>query len=1127
MANTPKFDRPQGTSSTTSLNLTSTIRNQVLTGTLDSNTVDVQVNVNGAGFVSDPALVEFDQETFTVPNRNVYPEGLQLSYGKNTIKVRVVDVTGATSTPAEATLNILRPDDVSLISEAPSGLRVRRQRGGVELVWSELDVPNVRGYNVYASAEPSGGTSGYVRINKDLITDASFEEEELEEVTTDSTFYDNNFGQLRVFLSEEDFNEEPIQTVQDSTIDTSLAGTKLKVDTTVSTVTTTTYYAFTHDRDGTESGGFINNEVFADVPDDDPLYYVMTSVVFDPVTNREVESAYSAELVGYPLVIDTQIRELPRRTNFDVSEDYISEILEYDNEISVIPGSVVRDVFIDPFATEAERLYFIADFVRRSQSFATLLVVDELTSYKEALASSLGLTSIDNVQSIIDDAFDKLAANVNVTRQGSSEAVGEVTFYTTSEPQTDLTIEEGTLVGVEGGGVTFRVTSRVVLPVSDKESYYNHQRRRWEIKANIRATEAGSQGNVPSTRIRRVIGNASGLQVTNFEATRFGRDEESNEDLAERAILAFTSVDVGTSKGYLATALKQQGVFRASVIDAGDDYMARDYDEVREKNIGGKVDVWVQGNRDVEVSDTFALKFDIERDVRFFLDSSPSEYIFIADDDRITPNNPIVQVLGETPSEQAQGFQFRNLTTGENFDLTNYSILDYNKIQLDTSITQPVVRSNDVISGDFRFQESSQYVFSRQPVVSINNVTSLNTSDVLTDGTHYQLCRIEDPLLTGHSTEAEDYMQVSKSGGVPSGQVFVVNDERHVLVGELSESLDNLGASSLTVRVFTLDRMTEYNGPLSSDPDFFIEEGDSTTPLKIVRNPDGDITNGEEVSVDYEHDENFDVSYTINDILTDVQAEFEKQRHVTADVLAKQAVSNQIDLEMTIVLVPNATQSQVDAEIRTNISQLLNSKAIGDAIHQSDIVRVIENTPGVSHVIMPFAKMTHADNNLIVRESVNNAFTFLENSPTSKIYTLQDALNFATTDGGGSESLHRGVFQDRQPLELVSAYSALRSKSNAAYIVGSEGLVITGYSDDSTLTSEGYNTATEREARRKELTANHVFLSLPSTGSPENHEYTASYQVKGDTSSQSTIELTGISFAELGDLTITYRGGVA
>lgn len=1129
MATQPKFTLSDG-SEATGIDLVTSIRNLVLEGPLDASVVDVQVKVNDGQFVSDPALVDFDLTSFTIPNPNVYPEGLRLDFGVNTVQVRIIDVLGNVSSPSTATIDVDRETELALRVASPTGLRVRRRRDSVEIVWAKSPFDNVIGYHIYAAVATGGGEQGYIRLNPRLMEDVAFQEELLNNINEDSTFYTNEGGVLHVLVIEEDFNGNPIKVVADHIIDPGPQGVdEFSLTTSLDTVETIEYLHFIHNR--AASTGVINNEFFSGVPNEEPLYYVVTAVGLEG--GRQIESAYSTELVGLPLVITSELSELQGRTQNDIIKDYLGSILRADNQISAIPGSVVRDIFVEPFATETERLHFITGFVRRCQSFATLLPIDDLDGdkisdpvsqnpYKLALKSALGFTNDADVQSLIDDAFDKLASNVQKVRGGQDFAIGQVVFYTATEPTADITIPEGTTVAVDGG-VSFMTTSRVVLPFANRSSFYNLKLRRWEIQANIRASSPGSQGNVTSGTIRRVIGGTSGVQVTNLEATRFGRDEESNADLAERSVLAFSSVDSGTGGGYLATALRQLGVFRAKIIKAGDSYMMRDWDDVREKHIGGKVDVWVQGSQEIQVSDTFALRFQVATGIQFFLDSNPSDLVFVTNDPRVTLATPITEMLGATLAQIAQGFAFRNLTTSQNFDLTGYTLLAYNRIQLNTSIPQPVVAANDIVVGDFRYQAGTRYIFTQQPVFSVASVTSLNTGAVLEDNTNYMLYRTEDPLLNGYSANAQDYISIMQAGGIPSGDSFIINDERHILIGEELEALVNLGANPTTVRVFSLDRLTEYNGPNDPSPDFLIEAGSATSPLQIVRLPAGNITNGEEVSVDYEHDENFVVTYAINNLVQRVQTAIDTNRHITADVSVKLTVPNPAALEMTVVLKPNVNKAMVDAELKTNLSQLLNSKPVGESVYQSDVVQAVENTKGVSYVVLPLARMTLSDGALIVREPLNNDATFLEQQGGSKVYVLKDSLMYPTTDGGGSAQGHRGVFQDTQPLTLVTNYTSLLGGPGRALLVGSSGLSIMGYSDDVTLTSQGFDTPQERDTQRKALTANRVFITLDELdGGTEIHTYHVSYTVQGDKGSKSLI-IGDVAHMELGELTISYR----
>lgn len=1120
---TPQFQLRSGQGVSSNLNFVTTSRVQSLSGTVDPLVVDVQVNYNGQGFKSDPTLIHFDQGSFTFPNPQVYPDGIELDWGRNVIELRAIDNTGALSDVAKATIEILKPDFVQIRAEVPTGLRVRRKRDSVEIVWAKDTFPYTKGYNVYASTESGGGSVGYTRINRDLITTASFSEDITSQVGESITLFENSGGQLRVKIDEEDFNDEVLQNIGDSTIDISLASDDMIVRTEVSSITTREFCSFTHDRNAGDGGNTINNDIFFNLPTDEPAYYVITSVAYDPVLNQEVESSYSMELVGLPITIDTQLREIPRRTRFDVSEDYITKILNYDNEISVIPGSVVRDVFIDPFSTEAERLYFIADFIRRSQAFPTLLVVDQTPSYKAALGNALGLTSNENVQNIIDDSFDKLAGNVGITRLGSTSAVGEVIFYTTTEPQNDIPIPEGTLVSTDSSGQTFRVTSRVVLRASQKDSHYNHQRRRWEIRAGISATLAGSQGNVASGRIRNIIGGLSSMQVFNPNPLRFGSDEESNEALATRAILAFSSVDVGTKAGYLATTLKNIGVQSAKVVVAGHPLMMRDYDDLRQKHIGGKVDVYVRGDDTITISDTFAFPKRIERDIRFYLVSNPSEYIFTVDHPELSEQNPIGRILGALPNEIAQNLRMLNVTTGEYFNITNHEVIAYNLFKLDTSLSQPSVNANDEIVGAFLFRPSNRYIFSRQPALSVESVTSLDSQISLVEGEQYLFNKTEDPLLLGNSTKGSDSFEVLISDTFPSGESYIINDERRFLLGEIPEPLSKLGVSPLSVRVFSIDRTVEYNPPSSQNPDFFIDGGSDTEHLMLIRNSQGNIANGQEVSVDYEHDENYEVSYTTSNILNNVQNALDKMRHITADVVAKEVIKNKIDLEMVIALKSGSTQAQVDPLVRAAMSHYFQGKKPSESIHQSDIVHSIEGIRGVDWVVVPFFKMTHGDGNLIIREPLTPTSIRLWEGSSHDIYLLNDPTLYPTINEGGLVSSHKGVFKNDQALDLGKSFFDLQMSSNTAFIIGKEGIAIQGYTDGNTLSSQGYTTTQQRAVRRAELTGNRVLVSLPKGENPDVSKWNITYQVFGASGSLSTIDMQDTTCVDIGAITITYK----
>ena len=107
--------------------------------------------------------------------------------------------------------------------------------------------------------------------------------------------------------------------------------------------------------------------------------------------------------------------------------------------------------------------------------------------------------------------------------------------------------------------------------------------------------------------------------------------------------------------------------------------MMRDYDDVRRKHIGGKVDIWTQGLRERQVTDNFAFTFDIAQDIQCQI-IDVTNLIFRVLDSRVTVDTPLIEIL----NNPAQGLGVRNVTLGEDYDLTGVAILDFETFQVDS-----------------------------------------------------------------------------------------------------------------------------------------------------------------------------------------------------------------------------------------------------------------------------------------------------------------------------------------------------------------------------------------------------------------------------------------------------------
>jgi len=1150
MADAPLIESRDGSFSTNQV-LTTNLETLFVTGTVSTNIVDIQVSINGAAFVSDAALISFSGMAFSVPNPVSFPEGLELKLGANTISLRAIDLVGGVSAVSTAEITRIQDsDDAALF--IPTGIRVRRGRGTVNILAAKPNTVVVsdgqtfgstlefQGFNFYASVE-EGGTSGRFKVNSALVTAVMTQEEDLLELEAGGATYTPSMGatSIRTTVTEEDEFGQVLHTVINKTTDITTVVNDLKFQNTLSSRTFTDFIGFVHSRSGTLASNTINSDQFSDVDSSEPLYYTVTAVLYDTVQNIEIETPHSQEVLGSPFILDTNIRDLPGRTASDITLSYISAILRVNEEISLIPGSTTKDVSIDPFASEAERLWFMMDFVHRSQSFLTLLQIDDAnndgvsdpvvgSSYKQALKNALGLSTDSAVQTLIDTQFEKLASNFQKTRLSGRPSVGQVVYYTSVRPTKDIIIASGSSVSTNADpdqglpSVRYIVGGTFTLSADEADAFFNFDTQQYEVIVDITAEVAGENGNRSAGQIINVVSGVSGLSVINREATTFGSDRESNAELAARAQLGFVSVDSGTEGGYAALAAETTGIVKNKIVKSGDPLMMRDYDEVRRKHIGGKVDAWVQGLRERTVTEKFAFSFEIAQDVRCQIIDVPT-LTFRVLDARVTVDTPVVEILDDL----AQGFGVRNVTTGEDYDLTGLVLVDFETFRLSTSISQPTTDIDDIVTADFRFRSINQFTFSLQPVRRVVSVSG-QSSGALDIDEGFDLYKTDDPLLTGESTIARDYLVINQVGGIPTGAAITVTNESHILIGFFEEPLSNVGVNAATLKVFSADRSVEYNGPNTPTPDYEVIQGTATTPIKIVRTTSSQIVSGETVVADYSHDENFTVMYVINDLLQQLQQKINGKRHVTADVLVKQAIQNSINLDSTVQLKRGATKDKADPAIRTNVSIELNTKLIGSGLAQSDIVNSIDSTEGVDFQVLPLARMGYADGSRKLRESVlssNTRLTALD-SGSNRAFILNNPLQFPTTDGGGLETEHKGVFQDDEAMVLSTVLATVVTAPNQAYIIGATGASITGYSDDATLISDGFTEADDREEERLRRTANHVVLSLNDSGTPsdnpDQHKYAVSYVVRNDRGPHD-IPSSEVESIDLGAFTLTVK----
>ena len=968
-----------------------------------------------------------------------------LSEGENQYLVTAIDGDSIISAADTLVVTYITDDDLNLIVGSPTGITLERSRNSVKISVIENSEPEVMGYNFYGSEEPGGGTDGFVLLNNTLITTNDF------------------FKENTIVLSE--------------TVDTS---GDIRTTNTIEKVVRDYYYSYEHNR---------VDQPLGTIPLSEPNHYVVTAVAFDIISQKQVESIYSAELGAEPLLLDTAIRDLPARTTVDIQASYIDQVLQINSEIDVKPGTITRDVHINPPSDEYERLYIIQDFMHRCQSFLTLIEFDDpdgdgvsddvlTTTVKLRLKEALLLSdeNADEIQTLIDDAFTKLAGNVNYRRKEAQNAIGQTLFYTLKTPTRDSVINAGSIIETISDETTepvqFEVLTDFILPVADLDNYFNPTTERYEIKLDVRAINTGDSGNVDADKIRLVVSGIDSIfAVTNPNPTEFGQDIESNNDLAERAMLAFVSVDVGTEAGYLATTLGTPNVQRTKIISAGEELMQRDIDPLRNVHTFGKVDIYTQGSLATNYSENFGFTYNTVKDDQALIQSVPYYHFRVYNSD-LTFEKPIFQVIA-----------VKNVTKQALYDVSDAVILgDGQVIDLDESLpaNQAIgLEPTDVIHVSYRYRDSDPYIFTNQPVASIVSCVGENSGNLTSENIILQ--KLEDPLKFGNSTSSHDQMTLMYASGVPNGSIKEIVDEDHLLFGENIVELDRYGIDTDTIIVTDETNTTTYQKAI----DYSVTPGDMKTLTTIKRTTSSSIPSGSRVLVDYDAGENFTVTYAVNTLLHDVQSRIDTMRHLTADVVVKSALKTFIDFDIKVMLESGSDQTSIDRQIRTAVARLLSEKLIGASVHQSDVIHAIEAITGVDHLIIPFTKMVKSNESLVIKESYSDGWDAYQTVNVTT-YKSIGTLQWDTTEGGGPDTAFRGVFENDIELALVDDLSEVSEVAGRAFI-----------------SSEGY-----------------IYVS-PKLGNISDAFITVTYLVQ-DAEGSRDINFSDIEYGAVGDLIITY-----
>ena len=961
------------------------------------------------------------------------------------------------SAPIDVIAYIVNANKITATAGIPTGIQLKTYKDSMKILVPKDSIlvnenSSFLGCNFYISLSPGGGSSGYQLMND-------------------------------VYVSAPDASEtvNTVNTVSDITNEAD----GLTVETKTTEQIIIEYYTYTVDKAELKTlvdEGKIGNVFLSDndtINEDINFYFTTTSAAYDTVLNTAVESYQSYELAGKFLKYRTDFKGLPVRKRQDVLFTMSRRMLANNNLVNIVTGQVIRDV-IDPVTEMFEKFYIIQDFIFRCESIDSLLsfddangdgISDPVTSSisKTNLANALSVTDADVLQNLINEQFDKQAANFYLTRKAATQASGTVVFYTTRRPTADILISDGTVVTYPGdpnqniAPLNYTVIGNNIMEASTIDNYYNASKQRYELEASIISVNNGSVNNIPSGTITISAGLPSSIQVENLVPTNYGSDVESNSDLAARIKIARPSFDSGTKPGYTAAAYDVPGVLEVNVQGAGDPLMIRDIDSTTQEHIGGKVDIYIRGNSIGQVVDQLAFKFEHPSDVygnqvgEVFYVVDSTDFRIKTTNSKVTPDTPIVSVN-----------KVRNVTRVKDYDIANIEIMGDTLILSSTSQTNIAIgmATFDVIEVGYVYRSSNIILLDHQPAIDVSSVADKDGNII--DSSNYRIIKKDDPLKTGNSSIAGYGIEfLFNSDTVPSS--ITLTAEQHSIRLNQPAKLNFKGVISDTVVVKS---STDSSIIYKIGVDYNITYGNQKEYTYITLIGNGMIRSGDIIAVDYETSPNLFITYTYNSLVSQAQDSINKMKHACADTIIKEAVENMVDLsfdverDLSIMVsstgVPTDDEKRLRSRIQTAIYNAIANLKIGQSLTQSFILKTILSVSGVKSVKTPFSIMMKRAESFIPLDDIGNvAFEVFQKSSSAGIVSyrsINSVLSYDTISGGGPDNLFRMVYEDMKELVLVSDATLVSKASGQAYIQ-SDGRIVVSTTDGRPPQSKYYKAA--------------------------------------------------------------------
>ena len=590
------------------------------------------------------------------------------------------------------------------------------------------------------------------------------------------------------------------------------------------------------------------------------------------------------------------------------------------------------------------------------------------------------LDSQSDIDTMTGSRLDSYLSLFAFQRQQAIAATGTVTFACTAPATADIVIPVGTPVQATASdpsfpNVTFNTTLTVTLPQGGTS-----------VDAPVQAALPGTIGNVSALSvtgfgsIKTIIGITS---ITNAAAMSGGADPEDDDDFRTRFKNGIFRNMAGTSDQFLALAVSQPNVSKATVLGPVSRY--QEYvqvpfvDDAEMDTASGDDKNYDPGGTNFTHKRTTAASSNpysqYTYNTQFYLSDGNGNF-FRPDVDYVF-NRKAIDPANATSSHRH--FLAAAVTAHD----PNITILGYGSSVFPTGLAPGtvVLLEHAYISANSRNNLPSGILNAVDVFVNGQNETSAKSAEVM-PGSGNILQNTASNAWTYQNSPTINFIVNLSGANAAVGNKVLPLYWQPVLSMPPKVSIKHSNGTTYTL----------YGGRFyeASGPQYYYDDPNGTyTPAQVsagyprvanyvqvyesnsnrgtirardgiefrstvnVRKPaeDGSTESFSAVDTGFVGSQFVgSLAYTYDANPGAIQAIMEQNKQITTDVLVHAAATRYFKLNITLMYTPGATQSVVNAAVAATVAGYFENQYFGATIQLSDLTNIIANTPGVDNV---------------------------------------------------------------------------------------------------------------------------------------------------------------------------------